>query len=73
MKQYKVEVPKELTDSVQGAQLELQGIKDLLGFAYSTTEYNIPEERIKKNKLRKNSEKLLMNPSGQQKIIENRQ
>jgi len=48
MKQTKVIIDRALCDSVQAAQLELQNIKDLLGFAYSSTEYNIPEERIAK-------------------------
>ena len=48
MKTITKEIPIELSESVEATQLELNGIKQMLGFAYSTTEYNIPEERIAK-------------------------
>lgn len=40
------EVPEALTQAIEARQLELDGYKDLLGFAYSTTQYIIPEARI---------------------------
>lgn len=56
MKEYQVEISKELSESVEATQLELQSVKDLLGFCYSTTAYTIPEERI--NKLEKEYKEL---------------
>lgn len=35
-----------LSQAIEARQLELEGYKDLLGFAYSTTQYVIPESRI---------------------------
>ena len=40
------EVPAALSDAIEARQLELEGYKDLLGYAYSTTQYVIPEARI---------------------------
>lgn len=40
------EVPAALTQAIEARQLELEGYKDLLGYAYSTTQYVIPEARI---------------------------
>ena len=40
------EVPVALSESIEARQLELEGYKDLLGFAYSITQYIIPEARI---------------------------
>lgn len=41
-------IPKELNDALQQRQIELDGIQRLLAFAWSTTEYQIPEDRINK-------------------------
>lgn len=40
------EVPAALTQAIETRQLELEGYKNLLGFAYSTTQYVVPESRI---------------------------
>lgn len=40
------EIPEVLTQAIEARQLELEGYKDLLGFAYSTTQYIIPEARL---------------------------
>ena len=40
------EVPAALSEAIETRQLELEGYKDLLGYAYSTTQYVIPEARI---------------------------
>lgn len=40
------EVPAALSEAIEARQLELEGYKDLLGYAYSTTQYVIPEARI---------------------------
>jgi hypothetical protein len=39
-------VSAALSQAIEARQLELEGYKDLLGFAYSTTQYIIPESRI---------------------------
>ena len=46
MKTYTFEVPAALSEAIEARQLELEGYKDLLGYAYSTTQYVIPEARI---------------------------
>lgn len=46
MKTYTFEVPAVLSEAIETRQLELEGYKDLLGYAYSTTQYVIPEARI---------------------------
>lgn len=48
MKTEVYDVPAELVETIQAIQYELDGLKNMLGFAYSTTEYVIPESRIKK-------------------------
>ena len=40
------EVPVALSNAIEARQMELEGYKDLLGYAYSTTQYVIPEARI---------------------------
>ena len=46
MKTFTFEVPATLAEAIETRQLELDGYKDLLGFAYSTVQYVIPESRI---------------------------
>ena len=48
MKKITLEVPVELSESIQTCQIELDGLKQLIGFLMSNTEYNVPEERIQK-------------------------
>lgn len=42
------DVPVELVEAIQARQIELDGLKNMLAFCYSTTDYIIPEERITK-------------------------
>ena len=46
MKTITFEVPTALSEAIEARQLELEGYKELLGYAYSTTQYVIPEARI---------------------------
>ena len=39
-------VEPALAEAIQTRQVELDGIQRMLGFAWSTTEYNIPQEKI---------------------------
>lgn len=48
MREIKVKIDESLSSAVQARQMELDSIKNLLGFAYSTTTYAIPESRIEK-------------------------
>ena len=41
------EVSAELSDAIQSRQIRLEGLKDLLGFCYSTTSYNIPKDKVR--------------------------
>ncbi len=41
-----VNIPAELSDEIQACQIELEGLKQLIAFLMSNTEYVIPEERI---------------------------
>ena len=46
MKETTFQVDQALTDAIQARQIELDGIQRMLAFAWSTTEYNIPKEKI---------------------------
>lgn len=48
MREITIDVDKELSNAIEARQIEMDSLKNLLGFAYSTTAYTIPEERIKK-------------------------
>ena len=43
-----INIPLELSDGIQACQIELDGLKQLIGFLLSSVEYNIPEEKINK-------------------------
>ncbi len=51
MKKVNVTIPLELSDEIQACQIELDGLKQLIAFLLSNSEYIIPEEKI--NKLQK--------------------
>lgn len=44
IEEYKV--PQELVESIQTRQLELESIKDLLAFLYSTTQYEVDTKKL---------------------------
>lgn len=46
MKQTEFEIEQTLCDSIEACQYELNGLEKLLGFAWSTTEYQIPQSKI---------------------------
>lgn len=46
MKETTFQVDQALTDAIQTRQVELDGLQRMLAFAWSTTEYNIPKEKI---------------------------
>lgn len=46
MKETKFTVDHALSEAIQARQVELDGIQRMLAFAWSTTEYNIPQEKI---------------------------
>ncbi len=48
MKIKEYEVPQELVESIQARQLELESIKDLLAFLYSTTQYTIDTNKLER-------------------------
>lgn len=48
MKIREYEVPQELVESIQTRQLELESVKDLLAFLYSTTQYNIDTKKLER-------------------------
>ena len=47
MKEMEFKIDQALCDMIEERQYELDGLKNLLGFAWSTTEYQIPQEKIK--------------------------
>lgn len=50
MKQTTFQVDPALAEAIQARQVELDGIQKMLAFAWSTTEYQIPQERIEELK-----------------------
>lgn len=48
MKKVTITIPMELSDNIQRIQVELDGLKQLIGYLLSTEEYNIPVEKIEK-------------------------
>lgn len=46
MKDTTFTVDSALSDAIQARQIELDGLQRMLAFAWSTTEYNIPQEKI---------------------------
>ncbi len=46
MKETTFEIDHALTEAIQARQVELDGIQRMLAFAWSTTEYQIPQEKI---------------------------
>ena len=46
MKETTFEIDPALSESIQARQIELDGIQRMLAFAWSTTEYTIPQEKI---------------------------
>lgn len=46
MKKIIISVPTEVSDAIQACQVEMDGLKQLIGYAMSTTDYVIPKERI---------------------------
>ena len=48
MREIIIDVDKELSNAIEARQIEMDSVKNLLGFAYSTTTYTIPESRIEK-------------------------
>lgn len=46
MKKTIILVPAELSNAIQSCQVEMDGLKQLIGYAMSTTDYVIPQEKI---------------------------
>ena len=46
MRETTFQVDQALTDAIQARQIELDGLQRMLAFTWSTTEYNIPKEKI---------------------------
>jgi len=46
MKETTFTVDPALSDAIQARQIELDGIQRMLAFAWSTTEYTIPQDKI---------------------------
>ena len=46
MKQTTFQIDPALSEAIQARQIELDGIQRMLAFAWSTTEYQIPKEKI---------------------------
>ena len=46
MKQTTFQIDPALSDALQARQIELDGAQKMLAFAWSTTEYQIPQEKI---------------------------
>lgn len=61
-----VKIEMDLVNAVQERQIEMESLKNLLGFAYSTTAYVVPEERIKK------LEKQFMDTSAEYELLKNK-
>jgi hypothetical protein len=46
MKETTFQIDQALTEAIQARQVELDGIQRMLAFAWSTNEYQIPQEKI---------------------------
>ena len=46
MKETTFEIDHALSEAIQARQVELDGIQRMLAFAWSTTEYTIPQDKI---------------------------
>lgn len=46
MRTFEMKIDESLCNMIEQRQYELAGLKDLLGFAWSNTTYNIPQEKI---------------------------
>ena len=46
MKTVSVSIPADLSARIQACQIELEGLKSLIGYFLSTTEYEVPTEKI---------------------------
>ena len=46
MKEISFQVEPALSEAIQARQIELDGIQRMLAFAWSTSEYAIPQEKI---------------------------
>ena len=46
MKEISIKIDPALSQAIQARQVELDGIQRMLAFAWSTTEYQIPQEKI---------------------------
>lgn len=46
MKKVIIDVPQKLNDDIQAIQVEMDGLKQLIAYMISTTEYVIPAEKI---------------------------
>lgn len=66
MKQTTFQIDPALSEAIQARQIELDGIQRMLAFAWSTTEYNIPQEKINELKADYNKTNLEYNILRQQ-------
>lgn len=48
MRKINVEIPVELSDNIQKVQVEMDGLKQLIGYLLATEEYVIPAKKIEK-------------------------
>lgn len=48
MERKDIKIAEELVQTIQAKQMEVNGLKDLYGFAISTSAYEIPQEKIDK-------------------------
>lgn len=46
MKEISIKIDPALSQAIQARQVELDGIQKMLAFAWSTTEYQIPQSKI---------------------------
>lgn len=46
MKKTIISVPTDLSDAIQACQIEMDGLKQLIGYAMAATDYVIPQEKI---------------------------
>lgn len=48
MKKVNITIPMELSNDIQKVQVELDGLKQLIGYLLAAEEYNIPAKKIEK-------------------------
>lgn len=46
MKKTTITIPEDLNNKIQESQVKMDGLKQLIGFLVSATEYNVPKEKI---------------------------